>query len=159
MSRLYVVDNTVLSNFARIQHPELLELAVAPDAITPPTVRHELRLGENLGVLPRLDWQWLPTATLDTVEQALAEELRVGMDAGEAECLALAIHRKGVIVTDDRGARQKAAQRGVEMSGTIGVLKNLVRDGHLTLAEADGYLGALIAQGFRSPVESLKQLA
>ena len=158
MLLLYVVDNTVLSNFARIRRPDLLKLAVAPDALIPPAVRRERDLGESLGVIPRLNWQWLPVATLDNVEQARAEALRGWLDAGEAECLALAMNRNGVILTDDRAARRQATLRGVVMSGTLGVLSKLIRDGRLSLTEADEYLAAMIAQGFRSPVKSLKEL-
>lgn len=159
MSRLYVVDNTVLSNFGRIQRPDLLELAIAPDGLIPPAVRRERELGESLGVLPRLNWQWLPVAALDTVEQGLAEALRTWLDAGEAECLAVAINRNGTIVTDDRAARRQATLRGVAVSGTLGVLRKLVSEGRLSVSEADEYLAAMMAQGFRSPVKSLEKLS
>lgn len=158
MAVIYVVDNTVLSNYARIRRPDLLERAVAPNAIIPPAVKQELDLGEALGIVPRLNWQWLPVTELNTLEQALADELRVYVHAGEAECLAVAVNRKGIILTDDRGARRQGAKRGVEISGTIGVLSVLVRNNRLPVSEADNYLAAMIAGGFHSPVRSLKEL-
>jgi predicted nucleic acid-binding protein len=158
MSSLYVVDTTVLSNFARVRRPDLLEQAIAPHAIIPPAVRQERELGESLGLVPRLNWHWLPVATLNAIEQALSEKLRARMDAGEAECLALAISRNGIMVTDDRGARSQATLQGITVTGTVGILRELVKGARLSLAEADEVLTGMIAQGFYSPVRSLKQL-
>ena len=68
------------------------------------------------------------------------------------------MNRTGVILTDDRAARQQAMLRDVAVSGTLGVLRKLVSDGRLSLSEADEYLAAMIAQGFRSPVRSVEEL-
>lgn len=158
MPVLYVIDNTVLSNYMRIGRPELLERAVVPNGVITPAVKEEMELGETLGILPPLNWQWLPVTTLDAVEEGLANEFRRRLDPGEAECLAVAVNRNGIIVTDDRGARQQAIARGVKTSGTIGILRMLVDVGHISLPKADEHLKAMIGEGYHSPVRSLKHL-
>ena len=76
----------------------------------------------------------------------------------EAACLAVAAHRNGRVLTDDRDARKLAAQMKIPVSGTLGVLLRLVQIDALTLPEANNMLKQMIAQGYRSPVEKLDDL-
>lgn len=156
--RLYVVDNTVLSNFARIEQVNWLRIALVSRSITTVTVSQELRLGESLGIVPVCNWDWLPVVELTADEHELRTRLRTNMDAGEAECLAVALSRSGILMTDDRGARNMAKQYGVPVTGTLGALKILIDDGNMTVLRADEYLAKMIAQGFHSPVKSLSEL-
>lgn len=156
--RLYVVDNTVLSNFARIEQVNWLRIALDSRSVTTVTVYQELKLGESLGIVPVCNWDWLPVVELTADEHELRTRLRANIDAGEAECLAVAIFRSGTLMTDDRGARIKANHYGVPITGTLGALKILVDDGNMTVERADEYLREMIAQGFHSPVKSLSEL-
>jgi predicted nucleic acid-binding protein len=57
-----------------------------------------------------------------------------------------------MVVTDDGDARTIAEQRGVSLTGSIGLLVRFVEDGHITAETADGYLKHWIDEaGFRSP--------
>lgn len=156
--RLYVVDNTVLSNFARIEQVNWLRVTLDSRSVTTVTVYQELKLGESLGIVPECNWDWLPVVELTADEHELRARLRTNMDAGEAECLTVAISRSGTLMTDDRGARIKANQYGVPITGTLGALKILIDDGDMTVERADEYLGEMIAQGFHSPVKSFSEL-
>ena len=62
---------------------------------------------------------------------------------------------QGLLVTDDRAARKVAAQRGVALSGTVGVLTRAIQRGHLSRDEANGLLQALIAAVYYAPVAEL----
>jgi predicted nucleic acid-binding protein len=73
---LYVVDNTVLSNFAHIERPDLLQIALAGRGVITGTVRQELEVGEMSGSLPRCDWRWLPIIELSKAERELADLFR-----------------------------------------------------------------------------------
>ena len=136
---MILLDNTVLSNFAHVERPDLLRLAL-PDAHVTPQVMSELENGVALGRLPDCDWQWLPTVELSPREREHLARLRLILDDGEAACIVVALERGATIFTDDRDARRYAHRRGLPVSGTLGVLSLLIDARHLTVAEADAYL-------------------
>ena len=123
-----------------------------------PIVRQELAVGETNRVIPQCDWRWLPTVDLTEAKHELFRVLQKNLDAGEAECLAVAIIRDGVIVTDDRGARKQAAKRSIPLAGTVGMLKVLIDGHHLSISQADEYLSTMIAQGYHSPIRRFSEL-
>lgn len=153
-----VVDTTVLSNFAHAQRPDLLHLLFGSTIITTPTVMAELNVGEDRKLVPVCDWGWLPVHDLTSEKAELAAKLRQQLDADEAECLAVAHVRNLTFLSDDFAARRMASQGGVKVSGTLGVLLILVQYGHLTLADSDDLLHAFVAHGYRSPVQSLRDV-
>lgn len=113
---------------------------------------------------------------LRAVEQALAagrilpaepmtmpkDELFVGLlralSSGEASCVVLAGHRNGIVATDDRAARSSCAERGIPVTGTIGILKALCIDRTITSEEADAILNRMVGAGFYSPVRRVSDL-
>lgn len=135
-----IVDNTVLSNFAHVSRPELLQLAF-DELVIPPAVSEELAEGERLNRIPTVDWNWLVIVELTPDEKARADQLEQILDFGEAECIAIAQSRNWIVLTDDRDARRAAQSVGIAISGTLGALINLVKRGTLTHTQADaGYL-------------------
>lgn len=153
-----LLDNTVLSNFALVERPDLLRAALGTAAATTADVMAEFEAGVELGRVPETDWSWLRTMTLSPTEQALYQQLQQHLNTGEAACLALAFHREARVLTDDRDARGLAGQMRIPVSGTVGVLVRLIKIKHLTLIEADSLLGEMIAKGYRSPIETLESL-
>jgi len=153
-----LLDTTLLSNFAHIQRPDLLRIVLGEDAATVPAVIAELEAGETLGLVPVCDWSWLTILEPTNEEQKLAAELQQKLDAGEAECLAVAQTREFRFFSDDFAARRLARHRGLVVSGSIGVLLTLVDGRHLSLEEADHLLTGMIDRGYRSPVKSLREL-
>ena len=98
-------------------------------------------LGEEIPVIA-------PSASAETLEEQLLESL----DPGEAQALAVAEVADGIVVTDDGDARTTAKQRGVDLTGSIGLLVRFVEDGHISAETADRYLKRWIDEaGFRSP--------
>lgn len=152
---LHVIDTTTLSNFALIERPELIHAALKGEGATTSVVYAELKAGESLGAIPVSDWGWLPIIRLTSTETGLFRQLRLVLDDGEASCLAVAITRQAVLVTDDRQARRIAGAENILLSGTIGMLRILVRDGHLTRREANALLEEMITLGYRSPISNL----
>lgn len=155
---MQVLDTTVLSNFARIERPDLLRLALGRKDSTTTIVRAELEVGESLGRIPVINWRWLPIVELSLEETGLFEELAQGLGRGEASCIAIAIVRQATVLTDDQAARQYARSMGVAVSGTLGALRALIKNGNLTPTEADNLLTAMIERGYRSPVRSLREI-
>jgi len=153
-----LLDNTVLSNFSAVERPELVRLALGEVAATVEEVYAELQAGIRLGKLPACDWSWLPVLSLSESERATYERLRERLNAGEAACLALAAARGYRVFTDDRDAREIAADMRIPISGTLGLLTRLVDRGFLSLQEADGLLARMISAGYRSPVARLADI-
>jgi predicted nucleic acid-binding protein len=155
---LALLDTTVLSNFAQVQRADLVQQALGPEAATTPLVLAELRAGEALGHIPALNWTWLTVLEPSVEEHALAEQFALQLDPGESECLAVAASRGGRFLSDDLAARRMARQRGVPLSGTVGLLLLLVTQQIVTIDEADQLLEQIINHGYRSPVSSLDEL-
>jgi predicted nucleic acid-binding protein len=158
LMRLSILDTTLLSNFAHAGRPDLLQLALGETAVTTATVLTELRQGEAAGLVPRQEWSWLPQTDLTPAEMALAAGYRNIVDAGEADCLAVAVTRSGRFLSDDMAARRLAQAEGVPVSGTIGVLLHLIEQQHLTLSAADALLVQMRQAGYRAPVSTLQRL-
>ncbi len=73
--------------------------------------------------------------------------------------LAIAAHRGWQFLTDDRAARNHAARVGVSVAGTLGILVRTVRQGLLTIDEANQVLEQMIVRArYRSPVSDLSIL-
>lgn len=152
-----LADTTVLSNFAQVGRQDLLRQAF-PQLSVPGAVRQELAAGERLGLVPAGDWSWLGLVELSVAENLRAVDLERYLQAGEAACLAVAEARGGLVLTDDSAARRLAGASGLRISGTLGALVRLVRRGVLSLEQADVLLTEMMARGYRSPVQSLRDL-
>lgn len=153
-SNATVLNTTVLSNFAQVDHVELL--LDLPRLVTVAAVQEELEAGAEthlyiehaLAVLE----DGIPVLTPSSSAEKLEEELLETLDPGEAQALAVAEAADGMVVTDDGDARATAKQRGVELTGSIGLLVRFVEDGHISEETADEYLKRWIDEaGFRSP--------
>ena len=153
-----LLDNTVMSNFAAIERPDLLRTAFGSRLATSQQAFDELQAGGRLDRLPSLDWSWLPVWTLEEEEGPYYHRLLSRLNAGEAACLAMALIRKCRILTDDRDAREFARHLKIPISGTLGVLVRLIDLGVLNLDDADALLSQMVTAGYRSPVTSLQDL-
>jgi predicted nucleic acid-binding protein len=100
--------------------------------------------------LPRL-------VTVEGVAEELEAQLFESLDPGEAQALAVAEATNGMVVTDDGDARRTAGQRGVKVTGSIGLLGRFVEDTHISAETADRYLKRWIDDaGFRSPARDFE---
>jgi len=154
----YLLDTTVLSNFAHVQRPDLPRTVLGSHLAVTPGVLAELRAGEQAGLVPTCDWTWLTVLTPTAAELATAIALQRQLDPGEAECLAVALHRGYRFLSDDFAARRLAEAKGLTVSGTIGILLKGIAAVALSLPEADRLLTEMIAHGYRAPVRSLREL-
>jgi predicted nucleic acid-binding protein len=150
-------DTTVLSNFAHIERPDLLRALFIP-LLVPPSVLEELKEGERRALIPKCSWDWLDMVVPTASEKAFAGELMRSVGPGEAEGIAVAKSRDLLILTDDLDARQLAESLGLELSGTLGCLRGLVKRSILDVSAADLFLARMRKTGYRSPVRSLRDL-
>ncbi len=155
-----VLNTTVLSNFAHVATVELL--LDLPRVVTVDAVKEELKAGvetheyldHSLAVLGESIPVITPSASAEKREEQLLELL----DPGEAQALAVAEHANGIVVTDDGDARTTAKQRGVDVTGSIGLLVRFVEDGTISATLADQYLKRWIDDaGFRSPARDIDE--
>jgi predicted nucleic acid-binding protein len=70
----------------------------------------------------------------------------------------MAKERNLIFFSDDRKARRVAQDHGVEISGTLGLLKLAVEEGTLSIGEADEVLNRMIDGGYYSPIRSIDEL-
>lgn len=91
-------------------------------------------------------------------EKALFETLSVSLGFGEASSIAVAKTRGYVFACDDRAARREADLLGVKLTGTIGIIIKAVKKKVISSQEADVILNQMIANGFYSPVKSIKDI-
>ena len=149
----------MLTNFALVDRADLAMRLWPTTACTTPSVLDEYRSGAATGLVPADAWADLIVITVTEEEAALTASFSTRLGAGERSCLAVAIHRRGLLATDDLDARRIAQQRNVPLTGTIGILVACVRRGYLSLGEANSLLGEMIALGYHSPFDSLDRLA
>lgn len=75
-------------------------------------------------------FSWLQTENLSS--SLLIAALRLVVDAGEAEAIALASETDCLLISDDKQARAVAKRLGVSVIGTIGVLVRAKQSGVIT---------------------------
>jgi predicted nucleic acid-binding protein len=111
-----ITDSTCLIGLERIGRLDILPALFEPILI-PPEVQREFGMS-------------LPWLTVETpADQALVTALKLLVDDGEAEAIALA-HERGLrIILDDRRARSVGKRLGVALIGTVGVLVLAKRSG------------------------------
>jgi predicted nucleic acid-binding protein len=152
---LVLLDTTILTNFA------LVELASVPGTLwgnrvsTTAEVLEEYNAGIESAVLPREDWKDLKRLVLTSEEQIRGTRMFPNLGSGERTCLAVAIVRGAMLATDDQLARRVAQNHGIEVIGTVGILKTCVQRNLLSRLEAQQKLEEMIGAGYYSPVLKL----
>jgi predicted nucleic acid-binding protein len=111
-----VTDSTCLIGLERIGRLDLLPALFEP-VIVPPLVHQEFGVP--------LSWLQVEAPS----DPVLVAALKILVDDGEAEAIALASARGYRIILDDRQARLVAKQLGIPILGTIGVLVDAKRTG------------------------------
>ncbi len=109
MSERVVADSTCLIALERIGQIKILPVLFEP-VLIPPAVAQEFGIS-----LP-----WLKVERLS--DRALAAALKMMIDDGEAEAIALSQEQKCRIILDDRQARRVGQDMGLRVIGTVGIL-------------------------------------
>jgi predicted nucleic acid-binding protein len=153
-------DSVTLSNFAVIGQLDFLTqryrrricvLMQVSDELTRGATSHPF-LEECLRLM---DKGLLKVRSLKRQECSTFRRLISQLGAGEAATIATAVHRNGIVVTDDLAARHAAGELQVSLTGTVGILRAAVRDGTLELTTANAWLSQMIEHGYRCPVEKI----
>ena len=142
---VYLFDTVVLSNFALAGRLDLLVTRYGKAVMITLEVLDEVTDGVVAGysALREIEDAWdtgrfsRAEALADKDERATYRELLRTLAPGEASCIACAGPCAGIVVTDDRTARQCCAGRGIPFTGTIGILIACCADGILSADDAD----------------------
>ncbi len=153
---MVLVNNTVLSNFTKVNRLDILKRAFKKVYITE-QVLEEFKIGAKRKILPnvRINFEVLK---LREEELELYNTLRIKLGKGEASCLAIAKKRNMNFLTDYFDARKIANILGVPVSGTIGVLIRCIEKGIISKDERNRILKEMIAKGFYSPISDLSEI-
>ena len=116
MKEAVVSDSTCLIGLERIGELKILPALFEPIMI-PSEIEREF--GNN--------FSWLKIENL--TNNLLVAALRLSVDAGEAEAIALASEKSCLLISDDKQARAAAKGLGVSVIGTVGVLVRAKRNG------------------------------
>lgn len=116
MKEAVVSDSTCLIGLERVGELNILPALFKPVMI-PPEVEREF--GSSFA--------WLQVENLTS--NVLVAALRLVVDAGEAEAIALASEKSCLLISDDKQARATAKKLGVAVIGTVGVLVKAKQNG------------------------------
>jgi predicted nucleic acid-binding protein len=160
-----VVNATVLSNLARVDRISILQELFGQITV-PMQVYEEILRGIEAGYtfLKPADEiaeeeNWISLEPLKgKKERRLFKELLERVGYGEAAGIAMAKERDLLFSSDDKVARRVAKENGVEISGTLGILQIAIEEGKLLVEEADEVLQEMNKGGYRSPIQSMKEL-
>jgi predicted nucleic acid-binding protein len=119
---IVVSDTSPLCNLALIDHLWLLE-AIYQTVIIPTLVAEELAAANNPAIPAILQLDWIQTRS--PTDAAIANQLQRdrGLDAGEANAIALALELQADdLLIDERLGRREARQLGLSIIGILGIL-------------------------------------
>jgi predicted nucleic acid-binding protein len=149
---LVVADASVLINFLRAGRLDLLRhhgdyrIVVTEHVrrgVSYPDQAAELTEAITAGDIDEIQ-------VTDHVELKIFAELCTVLGRGEAACIAVAANRGWVVVMDELGrARREVHERAGRdrLVNTPGLILSCVRNGAITVAEADGIMVTLESQG------------
>lgn len=161
---MIVVNATVLSNLSRVDRLGILK-ELYGNIVIPIQVYEEILKGisEGYSFLETVDkvaeegWTVFEAPTSKEGRKCF-KELLVSVGYGEAAGITVAKEQGLLFFSDDKKARQVAKEQGLEVSGRLGTLKLAVEEGMISIEEADKVLGEMIRGGYRSPIQSMKEL-
>ncbi|MDB9404389.1 DUF3368 domain-containing protein [Microcystis sp. CS-574] len=145
---IVVSDTSALANLAIIDHLWLLE-SIYQTVIIPDVVARELAAASNPLIPAILQVGWIQPQPLTNSELANQLQQERGLDAGEANAIALALDLQADdLLIDERLGRQEALRLGLSIIGILGIL--LVAKQRSLIPQVQPVMDALISQaGFR----------
>ena len=162
----YYFDTVVLSNFALVDCLDLLTIMYKDRLIITTEVVDEISRGISSGfdalqeIINLLTDGSISQYSLSSSsgERQAYTSLLVNLGAGEASSIAAAKTVDGIVVTDDKLAGKICIERGLKVTGTIGILKKLCIKDILQPQEANSILQEMITCGFYSPVNRISEI-
>ncbi|MDB9396655.1 DUF3368 domain-containing protein [Microcystis aeruginosa] len=145
---IVVSDTSALCNLAIVDHLWLLE-SIYQTVIIPDVVARELAAASNPIIPAILQVGWIQPQPLTNSELANQLQQERGLDAGEANAIALALELQADdLLIDERLGRQEALRLGLSIIGILSIL--LVAKQRSLIPQVQPVMDTLISQaGFR----------
>jgi predicted nucleic acid-binding protein len=145
---IVVSDTSALSNLALVDYLWLLE-AIYQVVMIPDVVARELAASSNLTISEILQLSWIQSQSLTSSQLVNQLQQERGLDAGEANAIALALELQADdLLIDERLGRQEAVRLGLSIIGILGIL--LVAKQRSLIPQVRPVMDTLINQaGFR----------
>ena len=145
-----VSNSSPLIGLSRVGRLEVLPALYDPVWIPPAVQREVVSAGQSRAGSPEVAAAiaagWLQV--VEPSDAALLARLRIDLDPGESEAIALALTtRPDVLVIDENKGRKIAADYGLVITGTVGLLTKAAQEGIIDTLQAD--LNRLRSAGFR----------
>lgn len=162
-ARLVAIDATVLINLCHAGRLELLERLPRLRFRIPHEVDAEVIEERQRASLVELYARAAvePVRLASIAELSIFAQLTVTLGRGESACIAIARERGWLVACDDRRAIREANVRlgSGRVMTTPGLLLLAIREGVLSIAEADAIKATLERHRFKMPFESFAALA
>lgn len=160
----FIFDTVSISNFCLADSLHLIEYRYKGKAFISTEVYGEILDGVSSGcqelnsIEEIIRNKAMGILVMDGKEYETYRSFLSNLGKGEASCIAIAKKRNMTVVTDDRAARNRCIEFKVRFTGSIGIIKASVKDGFISLLEADLILSKMIAAGFYSPINNISQI-
>jgi predicted nucleic acid-binding protein len=141
---IVVSDTSPIISLAAIERLDILE-RMYDSILIPPSVYREIAVvgAGQPGSIEVQTFPWIETGPLS--QPALVARLRLELDQGEAEAIALAVQEGAdLLLLDERRGRGAAFRLGLRVLGTLGVLIDAKRRGYVN--EVRPILDGLMAE-------------
>ncbi|WP_017313941.1 hypothetical protein [Mastigocladopsis repens] len=163
-----IFDHTVLSNFTLAQILHVLRRLYAGRAFVSKAVRREIQAGtastcnsaslrnraKQRAINQALQEGWMRSPDDEVnpdheiVELRLSMEYRKRFSTGQSEAMAIARTRNWVFASDDGTAKRFARERGIRVTGTLGILTKAVKSNVICSSVANKIYAQLIEEGY-----------
>ncbi len=127
---MIVSDAGPIIIFARIARLSLLR-KVTGSLTIPPAVHAEISIAGMPGAAEVAGADWIQQENVSDL--SLVASLSTALHEGEREAIALAKERDAQLLIDEIRARRAASQLGIEVVGTLRILADAKRFGHLKI--------------------------
>ena len=162
---LVSTDSNILINFIKIGRLDLLRQLRNYAFRIPEEVYQEISYPDQRAELDRaLEEGWTEKFQITALDEISAyAQYRRQMDDGEAACLAVSVSRRWIIACDEQ--KKRVIHREVRnklgtgyLLNTPGILVKAIREGHLTVEEADQIKEDLAHNRFVMNIASFREL-
>ncbi len=158
-----LTDANVLINLIHIGQLDLLRQLPGYRFVVPEHVADEVQQDDQARRLAEAmaDEVLAPTAITDLDEMALYTELHRTLGQGESACLAIAVHRRFSIASDEKKAFRRTAIKKIgeqRLMQTQDLIVMAIREGLVTVAQADQWKRELETKRFKVKFNSFQDL-
>jgi len=149
-----VSNSTPLIALSKIGLFELLKEYFGEITIPNEVYEEVVTRGSNLfGAREVSNSDWVKV--VEAENKLAVDTLSVHLGKGEAEAIILAKEKNTLLLIDDRDGRTMAANFGIRITGTVGLLKLFAEDGRIELKKT---LDELMASGFRLSLKEYEKI-